>query len=74
MITFIVEIAVSVCRLTVCGSANGVYFYQLIQERKCTNSFICESNNRVSVANIVKKCFNLSMPCTHAMKKSSMYL
>ena len=59
MIAFIMQIAVSVCRLTAYGSANGVVanFYQHIQKRQCSRSFICESNIRVSVGGIVKKFF-----------------
>ena len=50
MIDFIMQLAVSVSSLTVCGSVNGVGNFR--PKRQCSKSFMCESNIRVSAVGI----------------------
>ena len=76
MIASIMEIAVTVYRLTVCGSVNGVVvnFYLHIQKgNEVEASYVKVILWWVLLA-LSRKCMNLSMPCYHIMKISSMYL
>ena len=77
MIAFIMQIAVSVCRLTVYGSVNGVvvvnFFNTSMKGNAVEASYVKVILGCVLLA-FLKNCSNLSMPCDHIMKMSSMYL